>query len=210
MNETDSPAVAAVVAAAGFSRRMGRFKQLLPWDQSTVIVAVVNNLCAAGADPVLAVVGHRGDEVTAVLSKTSACIVRNPNYATNEMLSSYQAGVREMLGWPAAMQPSGTLLALGDQPHIPVDVIQRIVDKAGKRPGSIVVPSHEMRRGHPIYLPQRLWSQLLALGPDETLRDLLNRYARAIVYVNVETDAIRRDMDTPGQYEARRREALKK
>ncbi len=39
-----------------------------------------------------------------------------------------------------------------------------------------------------------------------SLRDLLNRHSAEIVYVDVETDAIRRDMDEWGEYEELREE----
>jgi CTP:molybdopterin cytidylyltransferase MocA len=59
-----------------------------------------------------------------------------------------------------------------------------------------------MRRGHPFYLPAHLWPELVALSYDETLRTLLQRHHSAITYVNVTTDAILRDIDTPADYHA--------
>jgi molybdenum cofactor cytidylyltransferase len=200
----DTP-IAAVIAAAGFSQRMGDFKQLLPWGEITVIEAVVTNLCEAGADPVICVVGHRGNEVTAILAETPALIVRNPDYAQIEMLRSYQAGIRALLTSTGEgvedSSPVGALLALGDQPHIPARVIRPIIEACRRTPAQIVIPSYQMRRGHPIYLPRRFWPDLLALGPDQSLRDLLNEQGDAIVYVDVETDAIRRDMDYWVEYQ---------
>jgi molybdenum cofactor cytidylyltransferase len=197
---TDETAIAAVIAAAGFSQRMGDFKQLLPWGEITVIEAVVANLYDAGADPILCVVGHRGNEVAAILAHTGVQIVRNPDYAQIEMLRSYQAGIRALLS-SSAGSSCGALLALGDQPHIPADVIRPIIEACRRTPDQIVIPSHQMRRGHPIYLPRRFWNDLLALGPDASLRDLMNEQADAIVYVEMETDAIRRDMDFWVEYQ---------
>ncbi|MBI1297766.1 NTP transferase domain-containing protein [bacterium] len=193
--------IAAVIAAAGMSRRMGEFKQLLPWGQSTVIASVVANLAAAGASPILCVVGHRGDAVAGALAGLPAQVLYNSDYAEIEMLRSYQIGVRSLCADPA-MDAPGTLLALGDQPHIPVDVLQRIIKEAKLTPDQLVIPSHQMRRGHPIYLPRRLWPNLLALGADQSLRDLLNRPGEAVAYVEVDTDAIRRDMDYWVDYQA--------
>jgi molybdenum cofactor cytidylyltransferase len=199
--------IAAVIAAAGFSRRMGDFKQLLPWQQSTVIESVVANLHASGASPVLCVVGHCAGAVAAALRGSPAHIVHNPNYHVAEMLSSYQVGVTELLSREATgTRQTGTLLALGDQPHIPVDVLRQVICQVQQTPEQIVIPSHQMRRGHPIYLPRRFWPDLLALTVEQSLRDLLTCYAEAITYVDVETDAIRRDMDTPADYAARKEE----
>jgi molybdenum cofactor cytidylyltransferase len=196
--------VAAVVAAAGFSRRMGRFKQLLPWgENSTVIAAVVQNLAHAGTQPVLCVVGHRRQEVRAALQATGAWIVYNPQYRLGETLSSYQVGVQALLGQeglPGRGDWCGSLLSLGDQPHVSTCVIEQLLAQCQVTPDRIVIPSHNRRRGHPIYLPARLWTELLALGENENLRHLVARHREEIVHVNVDTDDILRDLDTPQDY----------
>lgn len=207
--DSERQAFAAVIAAAGFSRRMGRFKQLLPWGESTVIRSVVENLAAAGAQPVLCITGHRGDEVAAALTDSPARIIPNLRYADAEMLTSYQTGIAALDDSPVTahqLQFSGALLALADQPHIPVAVIRQVIEQARRTPDAVVIPSHEMRRGHPIYLPRRLWPDLLALPVNASLRELLRRHEEAIVYVMVDTDAIRRDMDEWGEYQRLREE----
>jgi molybdenum cofactor cytidylyltransferase len=157
--------VAAIVAAAGRSTRMGEPKQLLPWGERTVLGSVVHNLADAGASPVLCVVGHRADAMAAALGNAPAHLLLNPDYLVAEMLRSYQVGVRHLLA--AGASCLGTLLALGDQPHIPVDVIRQVVEQARTLPDQIVIPSYELRRGHPFYLPAHLWPELVALS-DET------------------------------------------
>jgi molybdenum cofactor cytidylyltransferase len=136
------------------------------------------------------------------LGDAPAKLVHNRDYLQGEMLSSFQCGVRHLLSGQAGASERylGTLLALGDQPHIPMDVIQSVIEQARQTPGRIVIPSFEMRRGHPFYLPFDLWSELLDLGANETLRTLLQRHQNLITYVNVTTDAILRDIDTPADY----------
>lgn len=197
--------IAAVIAAAGRSTRMGEPKQLLPWGDRTVLATVAANLAAAGADPVICVVGHLADRMAAALQGSPAVIVRNPDYAAGEMLSSYQAGIRALL--TSADDCAGTLLALGDQPHVPVEVITRVVDRARLEPARVVIPSFAMRRGHPFFLPRDLWDELLALPLSDSLRTLMRRHDDAVCYVDVQTDAILRDMDTPADYAALRRQS---
>jgi molybdenum cofactor cytidylyltransferase len=200
-NLTSNPeAIAAVVAAAGRSTRMGEPKQLLPWGDRTVLGAVALHLAEAGAQPVLCVVGHRATEMAAALGDAPAQLINNPDYLNGEMLSSYQAGVRHLLA--GADSHLGALLALGDQPHVPVDVLRQVIAQARQTPELIVIPSYEKRRGHPFYLPAGLWQELLSLSYEESLRTLLQRHQESITYVNVGTDAILRDMDTPADYQA--------
>ncbi|MEZ4622143.1 MAG: nucleotidyltransferase family protein [Caldilineaceae bacterium] len=191
--------IAAIIAAAGRSRRMGEPKQLLPWGHSTVIATVVNNFTAAGVDPVLCVTGHRHQEIASALTASTAQIVYNELYATTDMLRSYQLGIQTLM---ANTQVHGTFLALGDQPHISVAVLAQIFHQAQRTPDAIVIPSFQMRRGHPFYFPRCFWGELLTLGTEETVRTVVKAHENAIVYVNVDNDAILYDMDTPDAYAA--------
>jgi molybdenum cofactor cytidylyltransferase len=196
-----SPAIPAIVAAAGRSLRMGTPKQLLPWGATTVLGATVANLVAAGAAPVICVVGHDRAAVAATLEGLPARIVENAHYLEGEMLSSYQAGIR-FLEQDLELRITGTLLALGDQPQIPARVIGQVIAQARALPSAIVVPSFNRRRGHPFYLPRQLFADLLGLTYEESLRVLMHRHAAAITYVEVDTEAILRDIDTPADYQA--------
>jgi molybdenum cofactor cytidylyltransferase len=177
---------------------MGQPKQTLPWGDSTVLRTVVDNLSAAGAGPVVCVLGHLAAEIAVLLEGSPAVVVFNEDYSRGDMLRSYQLGVQHIRDtYPGC---PGVLLALGDQPHVPVHVIKKVCDAAYAQPQLLVIPSHNMRRGHPIYLPRPLWDDLLILGEEESLRTLLQRQQGQIAYVDIDTDAILRDMDTPTDY----------
>lgn len=190
--------ISAIVPAAGLSSRMGGPlpKPLLPWGRSTVIETVVSTLLAAQVDEVIVVTGHRAQEIEARLAGYAVRCVANPDYARGDMLSSIQAGLRAMDRDTAA-----ALLALADQPQMEVDVARQVVQafRGGDGRG-LIVPSHAMRRGHPIALPRRLWPEILALGFDDTLRSVIQRHAEEIEYLTVPTPSVLADLDTPEQY----------
>ncbi len=191
---------AAVVAAAGRSRRMGTPKQLLDWDGRPAIAAAVAHVRQAGCDPVACVVGHRFRAVAAAVRAAGGRAVLNRNYRRGALLQSFQVGL-------AALSRSGApgaLFALGDQPHVPVRLISQVVRSAQATPSSIVFPSAGGRRGHPFYLPTALWDEVLALSPPATMRDFLARHERGIAYVLLDDDAVLYDVDTPADYRALR------
>lgn len=197
------PTVAAVIAAAGQSRRMGQPKQLLPWGDQTVIEAVVNNLAAAGVSPIVCVVGRNAQEVGDQLSNASVHTVYNTAYFRREMLYSFQLGLKHLNAiCSETTQPlcAGTLFSLGDQPHVSAYVIEKIVAQVRQTPRRIVVPSYQMRRGHPFFIPRSLWPQILDLGPADTLRSVVQQHAQSIAYVNLTTDSVLTDIDTPADY----------
>ena len=55
--------VAAILLAAGRSQRMGAFKPLLPFGETTVIRRCIQNLRQAGVEDIVVVLGHRAEEL---------------------------------------------------------------------------------------------------------------------------------------------------
>ena len=183
---------------------MGRFKPLLPGRKGTVIGSAAEFLARGGACPVLVVTGHRGEEIAASLAGGPAEVVFNPDYVNGEMLRSYQMGIENLRKRDVSVL--GTLLALGDQPHIPVQVVRQIVVRARAEQKAIVIPSYLGRRGHPVFLPAWTFPALLELEAGQTLRDLMGELDDAIVYETVDSDCVRRDMDVLSEYESLRAE----
>ena len=206
---------AAIVLAAGLSRRMGRFKLTLPWGDRTVIGQVVATLEAAGVDEIVVVTGHRADEVAAALADTTAQIVHNPDYAAGEMLSSIQTGVRALgarrglkpppKAGESRLKPAGSapaaLLCLGDQPQMQAATALAVLS-AGEADGwnQIVIPSYRIRAGHPILLPNWLWPEILDCAG--TLREVMAVQRDRTRFLVVDTPTVLADLDTPEDYEA--------
>jgi molybdenum cofactor cytidylyltransferase len=185
---------AAVVLAAGLSSRMGQPKALLPWDGRTVIEAIVVRLLAARLAEVIVVTGYRGAEVAEVLTKYPVQVIHNPGYVQGEMLSSLQMGLRALPDSIAA-----SMVVMGDQPSLDGRVIGRVLAAYAEGRGQIVVPVHRGERGHPVLIDRRFWPELLALE-NGAPRDVIRRYPEQTALVDVPTDSILLDIDTPEQY----------
>ncbi|HLF81383.1 MAG TPA: NTP transferase domain-containing protein, partial [Anaerolineales bacterium] len=94
--------IAAVLLAAGESRRMGRPKLTLPWGPGgSVVSQVVARFREAGADPVLVVTGGDRKEVERALDDSGVHCLFNPNYRQGGMLSSIKVGLGRLLGGDA-------------------------------------------------------------------------------------------------------------
>jgi molybdenum cofactor cytidylyltransferase len=91
------------------------------------------------------------------------------------------------------------LIVLGDQPRLQRDIVQRIIE--AYVPDRLVIPSYQMKRGHPILIPRSLWPHVLSVPKDSTLRDVIRAHADRIDYVEAENDSVLRDMDTPEDYQ---------
>src|SRR6266581_415570 len=82
---------AAIILAAGESRRMGRAKALLPFREGTFLSEIAGSL-GRRCSPVIAVFGFDAARVMQ-FAPSSVIPVENPDY-TRGMLTSLQAGLR--------------------------------------------------------------------------------------------------------------------
>lgn len=190
-----SALIGAVVLAAGQSRRMGRPKLTLPWGERTVIEQVVHTLLEAEIQEIVVVTGGSREAVELALAGLPVRFAHNPHYEQAEMLTSLQAGIRAL-----SPECQALLIVLGDQPTLNADVVRAVVGAYQTAGGRLVVPSYEMRRGHPWLVQRALWHELLNMPPEQTMRDFVRAHAEEIQYVNVNTPGILQDMDTPEDY----------
>jgi len=190
--------IGAVILAAGQSRRMGRNKMLLPFGTTTVLETIVTEVAACPAVSDLVVVtGHESDRITALLAAYPVRCVVNPAYARAEMLVSLQVGLHAL-----AAGVQAALVVPADHPRLRREVIQRVSE--AYQPGALVIPSYQMKRGHPILIDRAWWDELLALPDTATLRGFIRAHEEHIRYVVVDTDGVLKDMDTPEEYQSLR------
>jgi molybdenum cofactor cytidylyltransferase len=195
MQSAQKTSISAIVVAAGFSTRMGQPKQLLPYAGHTVIEQIVSVLLQCPLAEIVVVTGHERQAIEATLAGWPVRTVFNPDYEQGEMLSSVQRGLAKLETNIAA-----ALIVLSDQPQIEAPVVQWLIDAYHTEPGPLIIPSFQMRRGHPILIDRACWPEILALDWDQTLRAVIKTYAHQINYVVVETDSVLRDIDTPEAY----------
>lgn len=188
--------VVAVVLAAGESRRMGQLKALLPFGPHTVIEHVLAPLLQADLAGVAVVLGHRAAEIAAVIQPLPVHLVQNPDYR-HGMTTSVQAALRDITPVPDAY-----LLALVDQPHVSLPLLQHLLSVSATSPKGLIIPTFDGKRGHPIVVSARYRAEILALGPDQGLNLVTRGHPDDTLEVPVDNADILRDMDYPEDYVA--------
>ena len=185
----------AIVLAAGASTRMGRQKLLLPFAGTTVVAHIVLELHAGGVAAVYVVTGFEPEKVRGALAKERVTFAHNLDY-TRGMLSSIRAGLASVpQDW------SAVLIALGDQPLICAAHVTTLLQEHARTSEDILVPGHHGRRGHPLLLPRRFWQEAMMQHDDTGLRGLLHGHADRVRLIEVGTDDVLHDMDTPEEYD---------
>jgi molybdenum cofactor cytidylyltransferase len=185
--------IAAIVLAAGRSRRMGAFKPLLPFGDGTVIECCVNSLRAAEVQDIIVVIGHRAEEIQEHLKAFNLMFAVNPD-PDSEMAESIARGVEQVNAGASAV-----IIALVDHPAVPASTIKVLIDE-WRQGVHIVQPEHEGRGGHPVLIDLSYRNQLLALDPQSGLRALFAAHRDQVKRVPVESPYVARDMDTWEDY----------
>jgi molybdenum cofactor cytidylyltransferase len=187
--------IAAVVLAAGLSQRMGKPKMILSWGEKTVIGQVVDILVTAGIQEIFIVTGGSSHQVEDALHGKKVHFVFNPDFENGQMLTSLQVGLSRI-----GSSVEAILLVLGDQPQIQVETVTAIVQAFKQKKEKLIIPSYQMRRGHPWLIERDMWSQIIRMKAPDTLRDFLGRNEKDISYIQIDSPSILKDLDTPEDY----------
>jgi molybdenum cofactor cytidylyltransferase len=193
----DVEAFAAVLLAAGRSRRMGAFKPLLPFGARSVVEVCVANLREAGAREVVVVVGHRGGEVRAALAGEPGVRFAFNDDAESEMGVSLARGLEAVSGEAKAL-----VVALVDQPAVPPRVIGSLIEARARTGARLVAPEWRGRGGHPVLVDLSLREELLGVVREKGLRALFDAHSAEVLRVPSDTPFVARDMDTWDDYVA--------
>jgi len=187
--------ISAILLAAGESRRMGEFKQLLPIGNKTFVEQCVDTLLDTPVSEVIVVTGHREMDVRNVLGNRKIKFAHNPDYRLG-MASSIKCGVLA-----TSKDSGGFLISLVDQPQIGVEVIRRIIDVYERMAPKIVVPTKDGRNGHPIILDGSLKEEILQIDVEAGLRGVVHRHSDSVMKLEVSSPAVLEDCDLPEDYE---------
>ena len=184
--------LAAVVPAAGLSRRMGSEKVLLPFGRSTVLETILETLAAAGVAEVVAVLRPDLTEAAEMARRLRARVVFNP-HPEEEMLESIRLGLRAI-----APEAPGAFIWPADHPAVSTGTIATLARFA--HPALALIPCWQWRRGHPALIGRRLFPAIGEIPPREGLRHLWRTVPDALVEFSVEDPGTVQNVDTPEDY----------
>jgi CTP:molybdopterin cytidylyltransferase MocA len=194
--------VAAILLAAGRSRRMGAFKPLLPFGTLTVAESCIKHLREGGVETVVVVLGHRAPEMRERLAHLPVRFTVNEE-EESEMGVSIARGVERV-----PVEAGAFLIALCDQPMIEPSVISLLIDEWRRTGATLVVPEFAGRGGHPVLIDGCFREELRGLDPERGLRSLFDAHRASVRRVVVASSFVARDMDTWQDYVSLHREVF--
>ena len=190
---------ALIVLTAGRSSRMGEPKALLRFGKWTALELAVENAITAEVNRVVAVVGHRAEEIRAAHIFTGLPLkfewVGNLE-SDSPMLVSLQTALRSL----AAVQLDAFFFQPIDVPLLRANDFRELTAAfRARQPGeSVFIAAHGNQGGHPVLCDARLIPEFLQVPRDGTARDVIGGQKR--VYVDTGNPGVIEDMDTRDDY----------
>ena len=188
-----APRIAAVVLAAGRSRRMAPHNKLLITDKAgkPMIARVVDNVLSSGARPILVVLGHQSEHIETALAGKPVRFIHAADYAEG-LAASLKAGIAAVPEDCAA-----AVVCLGDMPLVTGRMIDRLVSAYDPEEGrQIVLPTFRGKQGNPMLWDRRFFPEILQISGDSGARFLTGKYAEVLAEIEMGDDAVLRDFDT--------------
>lgn len=188
-----APTIAAIVLAAGRSRRMAPHNKLLVTDKNgkPMIARVVDNILSSNARPILVVTGHQHEQVEHALGGRPVRFIHAHDYAEG-LSASLKAGI-------AAVPPecAAAIVCLGDMPLVTGRMIDRLISMYDRDEGRLIVlPTYRGKQGNPMLWDRRFFPEILQIAGDSGARFLIGKHAEAVVEAEMADDAVLRDFDT--------------
>lgn len=181
----------AIIVAAGMSSRMGDFKPMLPFSNSTIARHNVAMLKALDLDPIVVITGFKADELQAHLFSMGVRFRKNEEYETTQMFESVKLGLQELLDDCDRM-----LIMPMDLPGISVDTFRAVL--AVEAP--IVRTKYNNKAGHPIVIDRDTALEFLNYSGENGLKGAVHAHSVPPVDIDVFDEGINRDVDTPEEY----------
>ena len=186
--------IQALILAAGFSRRMGRFKPLLVLNGKTVLARCVESFRQAGIADMTVVTGHRHREVAEACDQLSVNWVYNPDHAQG-MFSSVLTGV-------SSLPPQAEAFFL-----LPVDIslvrpwnIAQTITIYNQHNHLVVYPCFHGQRGHPPLISTQLTKAIAEHDGRGGLRHVLQSFDERSLNMETFDRNILLDMDRPEDF----------
>lgn len=190
--------LAVLLLAAGSSSRMGVPKQLLKWNNTTLLNHAINTVKQIDQNEIVLVLGAHFDEITSKIDASNITVIFNEDWKKG-LGNSIACGIKYIK--ESLPDIDSVLIQLADQPLIDSNFLNKMIEYYQLDTDKIICTSYQNKRlGVPAIFNKTNFEELSKLNHDKGAKDLLNNNSEDILFLDG-TNLIS-DIDTLEDYEA--------
>ena len=179
---------AILILAAGNSKRLGRPKQLVKWNESTLLNhTIVQASKVDNADTYIALGGNQSDIRPSIMGE--AIILDIPNWQDG-MGTTISSSLNQI----DSDIYDGVILCVCDQPYISNEVFDKLINAFENRTSSIIVSQYKTDSGPPTLFAKKYYPNLLHLQGDSGAKRIIRKHINEVSFISFENGDI--DIDT--------------
>lgn len=186
--------VSGIILAAGTASRMGRTKQLLAFQRTTLLGQVILNAKQSLIDEIIVVLGHHADDIRNKTNLKDTITIFNPDFKKGQS-TSLIAGIKSV-----ASDSDAAMFLLADQPFVASNTINALICAFKSSTASIGIPYYKNKQGNPVIVSKSMFSRIHTLTRDIGARALFQAYKDQILKIPVSDPSILADVDTIADY----------
>ncbi|MHC4457570.1 MAG: nucleotidyltransferase family protein [Planctomycetota bacterium] len=186
----------AIILAAGESKRLGKLKPLLRFNDKTFLGQIISVLKLSDVDRITVVLGAEAETIQQSVDLSGTNTIINTEYQKGQ-LSSLIAGIKN-----TPEETEALLLCLVDSPFITKETVNKIISKFKETKSHIIVPVFNKKRGHPTLFSKSLFNELLNAPQTQGARYVLYSNEEKILELETSEAGILIGINTPEDYKS--------
>lgn len=187
--------IGILILAAGGSSRMGRPKQLLQFNGTSLVRRAAKIAIEAGGQPIVMVTGAAEQEVAAEVRDLPVRVVTNTTWEEGMGLS-IRIGVEELLKSEANLE--ALIITLCDQPEVSAATLRKLVTAYLETGKPLCAASFADTVSPPALFAKPFFDELISISPRHGAKQILLSHAADLQRIDCPEAA--RDIDTPADY----------
>ena len=188
---------AVIILAAGQSSRLGKPKQLLRYQNKTLLQHAIDTAKLSLIEFVLVVLGSSADTILSETEISRVHVVKN-DYWQSGMASTIGQGIQALQTIDATIDAA--ILMLCDQPFVTPDLLNSLIEKQKETDKPIIASQYGDTIGTPALFHQQFFGELMQLKGDTGAKKIIIQNSDLLATVSFQKGSI--DIDTIDDYKA--------